>query len=129
MSTKTHVHIDDLHFDHELWKKELDFYEDEIRIFERRLGEISVRWTDQDVLSQLERFQNQYIREKEVIDILQRDIKRREQALSIYAKEHAENIEDTNFEDHRELRERMFTFRKIYNELKHDFHNFIRKYM
>lgn len=129
MSTTTNVYISDLHFDHMVWNKELDFYKDEIHIFENRLGEISIRWTDQDVLAQLEHFQNQYIREKEVIDHLVHDINRREMALTNFAKDHPMDLEHVHFEDHRDLRDRMIIFRKIYTDLKHEFHGFIRKYM
>ena len=87
-ATDKTVYIGDLHFDHMVWKKELEFFQDEIRIFEHRLEEIAARWTEPDVMIQLERFQNQYIREKDVIDKLLNDITRREMALSTFAKDH-----------------------------------------
>ena len=129
MSVKEHVYITDLHFEHNVWKNELAFYKEEIGIFEDRLGEISQRWTDTDVMAQLERFQNQYIREREVIDILNHDINRRQQALVEFAKDHPIALDHIHFQDHEDMRNRMETFRKIYGELKNDFLAFIRKYL
>ncbi|MBR9920963.1 MAG: hypothetical protein GYB31_08995 [Bacteroidetes bacterium] len=126
---KDRVYIGDLHFDHTVWTKELDFYSDEINIFENRLEEISQRWTNNDVLAHLERFQNQYIRQKEVIDTLKHDIKIQEQGIANFAKDHPVAIDHVHFHDHDGMRDRMETFRKIYMELKVDFYAFVRKYM
>ncbi|MCB0786643.1 MAG: hypothetical protein KDC02_20845, partial [Flavobacteriales bacterium] len=63
-------HINDLHFEHQVWLNNLRFYKDEIAIFEHRLEDVVTRNTDREFLAQVEHFQNQYIREKEVIDEL-----------------------------------------------------------
>lgn len=123
------VYISDLHFEHSLWGRQLDFYRDEVSFFERRLEDLVQRWTDHGVLAQLERFQNQFIREREVIDILKHDINAHENSLVAYAKEHPIAIDHVHFADHDGLRERMARFREIFEELKNDCLTFLVKYM
>lgn len=128
-TTSKPVFINDLHFEHTLWLRQLDFYRDEVGIFENRLEELVQRWDQHDVLAQLERFQNQFIREREVIDILQHDIRAHENSLAAYAKEHPIAIEQVHFADHEGLRERMARFRQIFEDLKQDFMVFVAKFL
>ena len=123
------VYLKDLHFDHELWANELEFYKKEIEIFNKRLEEIVVRYTKKEVLAELEKYQNHYIRQKEVLDILNHDIKIHEEALVKYAKDHPIAIEHKYFRDHIELRDEYETFVKIYQDLKKEFIRFLAKWM
>ncbi len=125
----THVRLSDLHFEHTTWLNALAFYKDEIGIFERRLEEIASRNTAAEVMAQLEHFQNQYIREREVIDELRHDIKAHENTLEQEAREHPVAIEHRYFTDHSSLRERMVTFEKLYRELKDEFHRWVAQWM
>ncbi|MFT4568448.1 MAG: hypothetical protein ACI9FN_003417 [Saprospiraceae bacterium] len=75
---KKAIYIDDLHFEHKLWKSQLEFQRDELKVFTHRLEEVVVRWTDKDVLSKVEHFQNVFIRHNEVIDTLIHDINEHE---------------------------------------------------
>jgi len=60
----------DLHFEHENWQRELNFWEDELKSFHLRLEELVMRWTDQGVLAEIEKFQNQFmIQEKNLIPL------------------------------------------------------------
>ncbi|HOZ39564.1 MAG: hypothetical protein IPO05_19150 [Flavobacteriales bacterium] len=133
MSTATqqrqHVYISDLHFEHTLWLNSLEFYRDEIGIFEHRLEEVAKRYTSSDVLAQLEHFQNQYIRQREVIDEVRHDIKAHENLLEKEAREHPVAIDHRHFTDHGDLRERMQTFEKLYRELKEEFYRWIGQWM
>lgn len=124
MSTATKAptkHINDLHFEHQVWLNALSFYKEEIGIFEKRLEEVVTRNTVTEVLAQVEHFQNQYIREREVIDELRHDIKQHENFLEKESKEHPVAIDHRAFGDHVELRDRMETFEKLYRELKTEF--------
>ncbi|HOY13639.1 MAG TPA: hypothetical protein PLY70_10885, partial [Saprospiraceae bacterium] len=78
MDTTT-AHIDSLHFEHVLWTRQLDFEKDEIKFFNKKLEEVVSRWTDVIILGKVEQFQNQFIRNKEVIDTLLHEIKLHEQ--------------------------------------------------
>lgn len=122
-------HLSDLHFDHQEWLNRLRFYKDEINIFERRLEEIVKRNTTQEVMAELEHFQNKYIREREVIDELRHDIKQHENFLEREVNERPTAVDHRLFNDHGQLRDRMDTFERLYGELKHELHRWLAKRM
>ncbi|MCB0571257.1 MAG: hypothetical protein KDC66_15905 [Phaeodactylibacter sp.] len=115
------------HYDHRLWANELAFYADELRIYEHRLEELVQKYQSAEVLSGLEQFQNQFIRQKEVLDALKHDIHIHEQKLG----EAIEKGEDLPLdpEYHGFLKEQMDTFRSIYASLKVDFFRFLAKWI
>jgi len=115
------IYLSDLHFEHKLWINQLAFCQDELVIYERRLGELVNKYTDTDVLAKLEQFQNQFIRQKEVIDQLLHAVNGHEQELSRYAAEHPVAIDHVHFKDHAGLRDRMDSFNDIYADLKKNF--------
>ena len=115
------VHIADLHNDHKLWLNTLDFCKDEIAILERRMEEIAARNTVSEVLAELEHFQNQYIRQREVIDEMRHELKQHENALEKEVRDHPIAVEHRLFNDHGAHRDAMATFEKIYRELKDEF--------
>lgn len=129
MSKQTKVHIDDLHFEHERWRKELDFYNDELPIFHSRLEEIAKRYTDKKVLAELDHFVNQFNIQKVAFDHLAHDIHEHESALAKYSEEHPVAVDHVLFEDHDPLRERMETAQKIFNDLKREFQRYLAKWM
>jgi hypothetical protein len=130
-ATKTNgtKHLSDLHFEHQVWLNTLQFCKDEITIFERRMGELATRNTNSTLLAELEHFQNQYIRQREVIDVLRHDIKQHENFLEKESLEHPTAIDRRSFTDHTELRHQMETFEKLYRELKDEFYRWVAKSM
>jgi hypothetical protein len=130
-ATKTNgtKHLSDLHFEHQVWLNTLQFCKDEITIFERRMGELATRNTNPTLLAELEHFQNQYIRQREVIDVLRHDIKQHENFLEKESLEHPTAIDRRSFTDHAELRNQMETFEKLYRELKDEFYRWVAKSM
>ncbi|MDA9066194.1 hypothetical protein N9K26_00165 [Flavobacteriales bacterium] len=122
-------HLDVLHFEHEAWVKQLSFYKDELKIYTNRLEEIAERYNGRGVMMVLEQFQNQFIRQNEVIDILDHDINAHEQILVNSVKENPVASNHRLFNDHDGLRDRMATFLKLYNELKPNFMRYLVKYM
>jgi CBS-domain-containing membrane protein len=131
MSTITaprqHKYIGDLHFDNMEWLNALQFYKEEIGIFERRLEEIVRRNNKHDVMAELEHFQNQFIREREVIDELRHDVKTSENLLEKEVKDHPVAIDRRYFIDHSDLRDRYQTFEKLYGELTAEFRTWLAK--
>lgn len=127
--TQDRRYMADLHFEHDMWTNALNFYKEELKIFENRLGEVSAKNSDIDVKAQVEHFQNQFIREAEVIDTLIHDIKMHEEELVKYAKEHPVAIDHVYFENHTGLEDRMKTFNKLWKELRNEFMKFLSKWM
>jgi hypothetical protein len=123
------VLVSDLHFELNLWLNELKFYKDEIKIFNRRLEDIVSRNTDKEVMRQIEHFQNQYIRQIEVIDELRHEVKQHENILEENALDNPIAVDHRYFEDHTELRDQADQFKKIYKELKVEFMRFLSKWM
>lgn len=118
-----------MHFEHKQWKGELFFWEDELKSFKNRLSELVSRWTDKEVLAQLEHYQNEFVLHNEVIDTLQHEINIHETEMAEHSKK-GEDVLNTHFvKNHLEFRNRMETQRQIYADLKKGFFRFLSKYM
>ena len=122
-------HIDELHFEHKLWTSKMRFYMDELSIFENRLSELVQRNTKVEVTSEIEHFQNQFIRQREVAQQLISKCNDHEKFLANQAKEHPVAIDHVLFADHTKLRDEAEIYDKIYAELKTEFINLLRKWM
>jgi len=129
-TTVAQVKLQQLHIEHEMWLNELSFYRDEVKILDRYLLEVVKKNTGPEVMREVEHFQNQFIRQKEVMDELSHDI--REHEAFVIAKVRELNpiqVEKKKFDDHQELREFLDTFRKLYAELKADFLSFTGRHL
>ena len=93
------------------------------------MEEIAKRNTANDVMAELEHFQNQYIRQREVIDELRHELKLHENGLAKESIEHPVAIDHRLFADHTTHRDAMETFDKLYYELKHEFMQWLVKRM
>ncbi len=80
----------DLYFEHKLWKRELFFWEDELKSFKKRLTELIERWEEKDLLAQLEHYQNQFLIHENKINELQDDIDIHEISISESSKKGTE---------------------------------------
>jgi len=121
--------MDDLHFEHMVWKRQLEFSKEELEFFKRRLQEVSVRYSDSDIKKQVEHFQNQFIIQRDEIDRFLHDITIHEDALAREAKEHPIAVDHRLLNDHPKERDRFETFQKLYSELKKQYMDYLRKYM
>ena len=119
-----------LHLEHEIWSKEFLFYQDELIILNKYLVEVATKNTSKEVLGEVEHFQNQFIRQKEVLDELKHDIRQSEKQLVTQIKSLSDSqIERLTVEDQEQLRDAVVTYKKIYAELKGEFLNFVAKWL
>jgi hypothetical protein len=126
MATDT-SRISALHFEHQLWTNELRFFEDEINIYEGYLSDLVTHSNDKEMLAKLEHFQNQFIRQKEVLDELHSDIHKHEQHLSRLLQD--QRVSDAgDDEKHKTMAERIDRFKAIYADLKQNFLKFFASY-
>lgn len=125
---KDKVRISDLHFDHKLWMNELKFFEMQMDVFEGRLEEIVLNLTDGMALAEVEAFQNQIIRQREVIDELKHKFRLREQDLDKFENDKVLESNHILFVDHRKEREEMQIFIKLYQEMREKYMNFLEKW-
>lgn len=68
------ISIQSLHLEYRLWINELNFYKQEIEIFEHHLQNLINSHPDKQTRARIEQFQNQFICQKEVIDVLKHDL-------------------------------------------------------
>jgi hypothetical protein len=116
-----------LHAENVEWSKSLGFYSDELKSFELRLSEVVIANTGTEVLSQAEHFQNQFIRQREVIDILNHEMNVGEDKILEEVKNNDVATDHRKMEDHTELRDQMQAFEKIYREMKAEFIEYLSK--
>jgi hypothetical protein len=117
--------INQLHFEHQLWIRELKFYKDELMVFNKRLAEVKDLYTDKEILSRSEHFQKQFAVENNIADALLLDLNGHEQFLADTAKENIATIDRRVFSDHPELRERMDNFVRIYRALRNEYMRYL----
>lgn len=124
------ITIPKLHLEYRLWMNELVYCKQEINIFESHLEELVRKNTDTVARAHVEHFQNQFIRQKEVIDELKHKLNVSERQLAGFVKElSGMGLESIKMDNHGNLREDMKMFRQIYNELKDEFRRFERTCM
>lgn len=119
----------DLHFEHELWLKELMFWKDEMKSFRNRLEEIQGRWTDETVLGELEQFQNQFFIHREKIDQLQDEIEGHEHIIALDLNNDKDVMDLKGYTHHLQVRDRIDTERMLYQDLKKRFFGFLSRFM
>jgi len=108
--------LSDLNFNLDVWKRELKFQEGEMDYFEEKLEHIAMRNPENDVLIQLEGFQNKIIREREVMGHLRHKIRMKKREL---AKTKFENNSSVLFQEKQVLlKDEMKTFVRMHYQLK-----------
>lgn len=119
--------LSDLDFNLEVWKRELKFQEGEMDYFEEKLEHIVIRDLGNEVMIQLEGFQNKIIREREVMGHLRHRIRMKRREL---AKANFEDKSQILFHEKQVLlKDEMKTFVKMHYELKEDMMDFFLKYL
>ena len=124
METKILYNLN-MHFEHELWNRELDFWEDELKSFNNRLSELVTRWTNKEVLEKLEHFQSEFIIHGGVIEDVLEAIDKHELGISNKGINGDDSLETRLSIKHMEIREKMENQRNVYAELKKDFFKFL----
>ncbi|AMS26932.1 hypothetical protein AEM51_07790 [Bacteroidetes bacterium UKL13-3] len=124
---ETKVHLTDLHTERQTWLKAMALSKDEIQSFENRLSEIVKANNQVEVTSMVEHFQNQFILQREVMDILIRDINASEAAMAKQVEANPVATEHKTAPDHVDLRDRAETFTNLFAELKAEFNKFAAK--
>jgi hypothetical protein len=118
-------HLDDLESEHQLWKSQASFDNDELKVYQKRLEEIAAKNSKGEVLKQIEHFQNQFFIQNEELDVIRHEINIHKQRLAEYAKANPVAIDDAMFPDHQQMHDKVEMFKKIYAELKKEFNNFL----
>ena len=118
--------VSDYHFDHKLWMNELNFFESQLEVFEGRLEEVVRKLSERRALAEAEAFQNQIIRQREVIDELKHKFRLRERDLDAYEDNKEFNPEHPMVRDHEKEHEEMEIFIKLYKEMRDKYMKFLK---
>lgn len=114
--------IRELHFDHELWLAEMDFWKQEIDILDKYLAAVIVSLSDTDSRGEVDHFQNQFFIQRNFINSLKNDVKAQEKLISLLEKDiNNRQLQQKKADDEYEIRDKMLTNEKLYSELKLSF--------
>ena len=118
--------IKNLHLEYKFWIVELNFYKEMLNIFQTHLENVvSENPENKRIRPQIEHFQNQFFLQREKIDELKHDLNISEKQLANFTREMAVvGYEFERLDNHASIRDRFLTFRKIFNDLKEEFHRF-----
>lgn len=119
----------DLHFEHENWNRELLFWEDELMSFQNRLDELVRKWTDNEVLAKVEKFQNLIIVHKDAIVSIKNQIDLHETNMADHFKKEEDVLNKDLVSKHELLRYKIEIQRNLFNEFKGNFFRFLTKYL
>lgn len=128
-NTKNFAYLSDLHYEHQLWRNELNFYKEELNILERRLEEIISKNTNNEVEAGVESFQNRFDLQRDHINNLKNTIKKHEHSLAGFAKDHPIAVDHVHFMNHNDFREKMERFHELYQGMKTEFNRFAVKWL
>ena len=118
-------HLTDLMSDYRQYRGEVLLAKDELEVFRRRLGEVAERNNSQEVLAQVEHYENRFRVEKLAIDTLLHDLNVATDVLVNSAKENPTASDRRLFETPEELYQKAERFKVLYTELKKEFYQFV----
>ncbi len=123
------IYNENLHFEHQLWRRELFFWQDELKFFNNRISELVTRWTSKKVLVKLEHYQNEFILHGGVIEDLLEAIEVHETRIAGQDQDDQDALDTILVKKHLEFRNKMETQRQIYADLKKEFFRFLSEYL
>jgi multidrug efflux pump subunit AcrB len=121
------AHLNEVHANLITWVNELKFYKDEVKTFQSRLEEVVKQNNKPEVMAEVEHFQNQFIRQNEVIDELKHEFKQVDNQIVTNVMSNPVASDHRSMEMPAELLDQHDTFLKIYGELKVEFEKFLAK--
>ena len=114
---------------HSEWKSLLEFYKDELEVFENRLNEVAEKNTTKEIMQMTEHFQNQFLIQAENIDILVHDINEHLHLLANDIKQHGGHIDQGQMLTRDLLKTRVEKEQEIFRQIKTEFMRFLSKVM
>ena len=118
-----------LGLEHKEWISKLDFYIEELHIMENRLTEVATKNSSIEARAGMEHFQNQFIVQKNNIDELKHKIKEEAHLAFNDASQHAGRVEEHRIEEYKTMGAEIKDFEKVVNELRHEFNQYLSKWM
>jgi predicted metal-dependent phosphoesterase TrpH len=123
----TKEQLNEMKSEHDEWQNRIKFYRDEIKQFNHHLGKVAQPGAPKDLLASVEHFQNQFIRQSEVLDIIRHDFKQHENLIEALDNPERKAPEESIQKIHSTQREKLDQFEKIFHELRGEFNVFLNK--
>src|SRR5690554_45942 len=117
----TEQHIEDLHFEHKLWKSEADFYRDELKIYKEQVENVSKRNSASEVKDKVKYFQDQFESENRKLESLQQEIATHEHDLASIERNNFKGTGGEDTDEHGSMRRKHYEFKENYTTLKNEF--------
>ena len=118
-----------LHLICEDFKRTLQFYKSEIPFYKKRLEEISIKNTAEEIRKQVEHFENKFIAMNENLDVLMHDVNIKQDAILKDAKEKPDFINLKVNETADDLKELIDFTAKEFAETKEHFYRFLSEHL
>lgn len=118
-----------LHLICEDFKRTLQFYKSEIPFFKKRLEEISIKNTGEEIRKQVEHFENTFIAMNETLDVLMHDVNIKQDAILKDAKEKPDFINLKVNETADDLKALIDFTAKEFAEKKEHFYRFLSEHL
>ncbi len=116
-----------LHLLCEDWHRELSFFKVELKIFKNRLDEVASKNTHQDILIQVEHFENKFRIMSNNIDELLHDVQLKAGVISQQSVAQPKYIHVKMMEVDVNIQDLMEYTSKDFHETKHEFYKFLAK--
>lgn len=107
------------------WLKEIDFYKSQLKKMQGELEAFLPTFYSRDFAARVEQFQNRFIRQREVIDILRHDVKAHENSFEALRILPTPDLRDRVERMHNRLRKDVIVFVDLFVELEQDFNDFL----
>ncbi len=129
MAQKKNYHVSRIGHEQSDWERGIAFYQDDLKILEHRLQEISQMYNNVEVKSNIEHYQNQFIIQQNNLSVLSKRMKDHAHHIHQDVHEHAQHLTEETIAEHDALKEDYLTLEKSILELRHDFYRFLSHYM
>ena len=127
MNTKDSIYHQ--HEENTEWISKLNFYKDEIRILSGRLEEIANKNNSKDTLAQVERFQNQFVVQRNNLDEVLHNVKINEDFLQQEININPTAADHKKADYHNNEKQQVVSFEKTFIDLKDNFNDFAAKWL
>lgn len=111
--------------EHLTWLKHIDFYKSQLQVMGKELQLFAKESTSKKVAPRIEQFQNQFIRQREVLDELRHTIKQHENEIERMTRFALEYLRDRVTKEHLVIRADFRRYVELFIEMEQDFHDFL----
>ncbi|MBL0339535.1 MAG: hypothetical protein IPP71_00615 [Bacteroidetes bacterium] len=119
--------IKQMHGEHASWQNKIQSFRTEIKLLNQDLSGIVSKYVPREVPAKSEHFQNSFILQNEVLDIMRHDFKQYENLLDANIEKPGKNEIGSILQEHQQHLSRLQDFEKLFKELKDEFNLFTKK--